>query len=215
MYINTKNFILENKIITICRRIYGDKLLKLVEALHKGGINLVEVTFDQSDSQCMEKTAEAIRSLCEHFGKGMMIGAGTVIMPEQVIAAKDAGAGYIISPNVDEKVIMLTKQLGLVSIPGAMTPTEITSAHNLGADIVKVFPAGYLGLKYIKDVRAPLSHIHLVAAGGVTEENVLEYHNAGYSCFGVSGRLTDAKVIDAGDYTEFTRRAQAFVNACR
>lgn len=212
---NTTDFILDSKIITICRRLYGEKLLKLAEALHKGGINLLEVTFDQSDAKGMEKTVEAIKMLNENFKDKMLIGAGTVITQEQVIQAKMAGARYIISPNVDKDIIKLTKQLNLISIPGAMTPSEIAYAHNLGADIVKVFPAGYLGLKYIKDLRAPLSHINLLAAGGVTEENISDYKNAGYSGFGISGRLTDSKIIDVGNFEELTKRAQAFVNACK
>ena len=206
------NFIEKHKVITICRRLYGEELLNLVKALHQGGINLVEVTFDQSDVDGIKKTSEAIHMLVENFGKEMAIGAGTVVTKEQVKAAKDAGGSYIISPNVDVEIIKYTKELGLVSMPGAMTPSEILTAHNAGADFVKLFPAGYLGLDYIKNIIAPISHVKLVATGGVTEENLLEYLKLDFAGVGISGRLTDKKLIALGNFQEFTKRAQVFSN---
>ena len=139
---NTLDFISQNKVITICRRVYGEDLLKLADALYAGGIKMIEVTFDQADPDCIEKTGECIRALCDRFGDKMMFGAGTVLNAEQVEAAAKAGARYIISPNVDADVIAKTKELGLVSMPGAMTPSEILTAHKLGADIVKVSYTG-------------------------------------------------------------------------
>ncbi len=208
---SVKNFILEHKIVTICRRIYGSDLENLVSALHDGGINLVEVTFDQADPECLRKTSTAIELLSKKFGSSMRIGAGTVLTKEQVTTAKNAGALYIISPNVDKEIIEFTKSEGLVSMPGTMTPSEMADAHKWGADLVKVFPAGYLGTRYMKDVRGPLSHINFIAAGGVTEDNIKEYIDAGYSGFGISGRLTDAALIKEGKFAEFTQRAKNFV----
>lgn len=207
---DTLDFILENKVITICRKVYGENLLKLAEALFAGGVKLIEVTFDQADPNCIVRTSEAIHDLNEAFGDRMMFGAGTVLTREQVKAAADAGARYIISPNVDEQVIRYTKELGLVSIPGAMTPSEIITAHNLGADIVKLFPAGYLGFRYIKDILAPISHVKLCATGGVNEENWGEYLSYGFAGAGISGRLCDKKCIENGDFAEITRRAKVF-----
>ena len=207
---DTLNFILENKVITICRKVYGENLMKLAEALFNGDVKLIEVTFDQADPNCIVKTSEAIHMLVEKFGDHMMFGAGTVLSKEQVKAAADAGARYIISPNVDEQVIRYTKELGLVSIPWAMTPSEIITAHNLGADIVKLFPAGYLGFRYIKDILAPISHVKLCATGGVNEENWGEYLSYGFAGAGISGRLCDKKCIESGDFEEITRRAKVF-----
>lgn len=212
---NTLEFILENKVITICRKVYGKELLDLAAALYEGGVKLIEVTFDQADTDCITKTQEAIRSLNESFGGKMLFGAGTVLNREQVKAAADAGAGYIISPNTDADVITCTKELGLVSIPGAMTPSEIVCAHNLGADIVKLFPAGYLGFRYIKDILAPISHVKLCATGGVTEENWQEYLDLGFAGVGISGRLCDKKCIAAGDFDEIIRRAKIFSDMAR
>ena len=212
---NTLEFIQENKVITICRKVYGEDLLRLAAALYDGGVKLIEVTFDQADPDCVEKTAEAIRSLCAAFGDRMMFGAGTVLTREQVKAAAEAGARYIISPNTDASVILFTKELGLVSIPGAMTPSEIITAHNLGADIVKLFPSGYLGFRYIKDILAPISHVKLCATGGVNEENWGEYLDLGFAGAGISGRLCDKKCIAAGDFAEITRRAKVFMDITR
>lgn len=212
---DTLNFIQENKIITICRKVYQRPLLDLADALYAGGVKLMEVTFDQADPDCLKKTGEAISQLCQRFGDTMAFGAGTVLSTEQVDAAARAGARYIISPNVDPAVIARTKELGLVSIPGAMTPTEILTAHNLGADIVKLFPAGYLGFGYIKDILGPISHVPLCAAGGVTEENWGRYLDLHFAGAGVSGRLCDKGCIATGDFAEITRRAETFTAITR
>lgn len=209
---DTLAFIQKNKAIAICRRVYGKALADLAGALSAGGVKLMEVTFDQADPECIAKTTESIRMLTKRFGETMMIGAGTVLDQKQVKAAADAGARYIISPNTDARVIACTKELGLVSIPGAMTPTEIISAHNWGADIVKLFPAGTLGFKYIQDILAPISHVKLCATGGVTEENFGEYLSLGFAGAGISGRLCDKKCIQAGDFTELERRAKTFAD---
>lgn len=207
---NTYDFILQNKIVAIVRKVYGKELLSLAKALNEGGVKLIECTFDQQDPMCIEKTSEAIGMLCNNFGDDMMFGAGTVLSPSQVDAAYKAGARYIISPNVSERVINRTKQLGLVSIPGAMTPTEILTAHDLGADIVKLFPATTLGFKYIKDILAPITHVKLMATGGVNEENFGEYLSLGFAGAGISGRLSDKALIAAGDWNTITRRAEIF-----
>lgn len=185
----TTKIIEENKIIAICRRIYGEQLENLAKALNEGGVKLIEVTFDQADPAHLEKTGEAIRMITEATSGEVLPGAGTVMTLEQLRAAAAAGAKYIISPNTDEEIIKETKRLGLVSIPGAMTPSEISNAHKWGADFVKLFPTGELGLSYVKAIRAPISHVKLVATGGINEENLRAYLDAGMSGAGISGRL--------------------------
>lgn len=207
---DVKDLILRDKVIVIARRIYGDTLLKLADAMCSGGIHLMELTFDQSDSECIDKTASSVARLNARFGGDMLFGAGTVITPQQVDAAYQAGCKYIISPNTDLDVINATKAHGLLSIPGAMTPSEILAAHKAGADFVKLFPTGYLGLPYIKDIRAPISHVKLIATGGVTEDNFGAFLGAGMVAAGISGRLTDKACIESGDFEELTRRAKAF-----
>ena len=184
----TVDFIEKYKIICICRKIYGEELLALAHALRKGGIRMMEVTFDQADPECIKKTTEAIAMLHAEFGEEMKIGAGTVLSVAQVDAAKAAGAEYIISPNTSLPVIHRTKELGLVSIPGAMTPTEIISAHEEGADFVKLFPTVRLGTAYLKD-----------------------YLDLGMVGAGISSRLADKKLCKAGDYEQITERAKTFM----
>lgn len=200
----------QKRIVVIIRKVYGEQLMSLAKAMMKGGIHFLEVTFDQSDSQGKEKTGQAIRQLREQFADSIYVGAGTVLTAEQVRVAYASGAQFIISPNTDSEVVQLTKELNLISIPGAMTPSEILYAHRLGADFIKVFPAIDLGLGYIKNIRAPISHVKLLATAGINEDNFLSYLKAGYAGAGISGRLTDPALLHTGRYDELTRRAQAF-----
>ena len=140
----------------------------------------------------------------------MKVGSGTVTCIEHVKATKQAGGEFCLSPNVDVDVIKATKEEGLVSIPGALTPTEILEAHDAGADLVKIFPAGWLGLGYLKDIKGPINHVKFLAAAGVNEENFADFLKAGYCSAGISGRLLDKKVIAQQNYDELTKRAQTF-----
>mgnify|MGYP002527735397 CR=1 FL=1 len=137
--------ILEGKIIAIVRGIPSTKIVGLAQALEKGGVNCIEVTFDQTSEEKAKDTLAAIRAIKDALGDKVCVGAGTVMSVEQVHQAVEAGAEYMISPNVNEAVIRETKKLDKVSIPGAMTPTEAAFAYECGADIVKLFPAGLLG----------------------------------------------------------------------
>lgn len=206
----TVEYIKQHKLICICRKLYGEELLKLAKALYDGGIRLMEVTFDQADPDGTQKTAAAISDLVAAFGDTMHFGAGTVLTCAEVDEAARAGAKYIISPNTNVAVIEHTKKSGLLSVPGAMTPTEVVTAHEAGADFVKVFPAGFLGVSYFKDLSGPLNHINTIAAGGVTEENITHFLDVGVTGFGISGRLTEKRLIDTGNYAELTKRARAF-----
>ena len=202
-------FLEDNKVMVICRGLYNEDLMKVVDALYAGGVRLAEVTFDQNDPDAVEKTSGAIRQLKEKY-PDMKVGSGTVTSVEQVKATKEAGGEFCLSPNVNVEVIKATKEEGLVSIPGALTPTEILQAHEAGADIVKIFPAGWLGLRYLKDIKGPINHVKFLAAAGVNEENFADYLKAGYCAAGISGRLLDKKVIEQQNYAELTRRAQVF-----
>lgn len=202
----------EHKLIVICRGVYGDTLCKTMEALYKGGIRLAEVTFDQKSKDYTE-TLDAITMLEKHFRGRMAIGAGTVVSTEQVELAHQAGAAYIISPNVKEAVIRKTKELGMLSIPGALSPTEVLNAHEYGADYVKLFPAARMGASYIRDLMGPISHVKFIATAGITEENIAEFASIGCIGYGISGRLLDKQVIQEGRFEELQHRAEAFV-AC-
>ena len=162
----------EKKIIAIVRGVYGEDCIKLAHALYEGGIELLEVTFDQSKPESLERTSETVKSLTSEFGDKMFFGAGTVTSLEMLSLAHEAGARFIVSPDTNEAVIKKTRDLGLVSMPGAMTPSEIMKAYSYGADFVKLFPVADLGVSYIKAIRAPINHIPLLAVGGVNLANL-------------------------------------------
>ena len=201
------------KIITIVRGVYGEQVAHLAEALAAGGIELMEVTFDQSDTAAHAQTAAAIHAIKAHMGERMLVGAGTVTTPSLVEMAKEAGAEYIVSPDLRPAVIERTRELGMVSLPGALTPTEINNAYDAGADFVKVFPAAQLGPAYIKAVRGPLNHIPLLAVGGVNEKNIADFIKAGCCGAGVGGNLVNKQWIAAGEWDRITAFAKEFVEA--
>ena len=207
---NLTTTLMTEKIIVIVRGTYGDDLIDLANALYAGGIRLLEITFAQDDPDRLTRTGTAIAALIAAVPGDMAIGAGTVLSTAEVDAAQNAGARFIISPNTDQEVITYTKQQGLLSIPGAMTPSEIASAHKAGADFIKVFPADHLGAAYIRSVRAPLSQVKLLATSGITEQNIREFLDAGYVGAGISGCLTDKALIREKNWAEFTRRAAVF-----
>lgn len=207
----TLELMLENGIIAISRGNYGEKLVRAVEALYLGGVRAVEVTFEQKLGG--GETFEAIGLIKKHFEGKMAIGAGTVMTLEQLRLAYEAGAEFIVSPNTDEGIIRQTKRLALISVPGAMTPSEIASAHSFGADIVKVFPAGSLGAEYFSAVTTPLSHISCAAVGGVTEENIGAFKRAGARAFGISSSLFDKKSMENGDFGALRAAAEGFLSA--
>ena len=202
----------ENKIIVIMRGFSCEQLISAVDAMEKGGVKLVEVTFDQSGATSDSTTAEYIRTLKENFRGKVRIGAGTVMTEEQVELAYNAGAEFIISPDSYDAVIKKTRELGMVSIPGALTPTEAANAHRAGADFVKLFPNSEVKASYLKALTAPLSHIKFLAVGGVNHENMTEYFKAGAKGIGVATAIADKKAIAAGNYEEITRLARLFTS---
>ena len=205
----------EEKLVAILRGVPMDRIDGVVSALVRGGVKVLEFTFDHAEPDCVKVNAEKIRRTVEKFGDQVLVGCGTTLTVEEVEAAHNAGACLMISPNVDEAVIRRARELDMVAMPGALTPTEIVAAYNMGADIVKLFPAGELGLGYIKAVRGPLKHIPMSAVGGVKPENVSEYLDAGVCGFGVGGPLVLAKAVKSGDDAAIEERARAFTDAIK
>lgn len=210
----TKEKIEAGGIIAIFRRLYGEELDATCDALYEGGIRVMEVTFDQSDGGSSGKTARAVERLRRRH-PDLTVGAGTVLSQEQLAAAHAAGAAYMVAPNVDTALIKQAAALGMVAVPGAMTPTEIAAAYAAGAELVKLFPAGYLGPDYVRHLQAPLGHIPLVATAGVTAENLGAFLQAGCAAAGISGPLTDRRCIAAGDWETLTKRAAELMRIFR
>ena len=205
----------EEKLVAILRGVPMDRIDGVVSALVRGGVKVLEFTFDHAEPDFLKANSEKIRRTVEKFGDQVLVGCGTTLTVEEVEAAHNAGACLMISPNVDEAVICRARELDMVAMPGALTPTEIVAAYNMGADIVKLFPAGELGLGYIKAVRGPLKHIPMSAVGGVKPENVGEYLDAGVCGFGVGRQLVLSKAVKSGDDAAIEARAKEFTDAIK
>ena len=207
--------IIRHKLIAIVRGIESSKMLKLIDALQQGCISCIEVTFDQTSEQGINNTIESLELLKSNFDQQITLGAGTVMSVEQVEMAKNAGASFILSPNTDIDVIRKTKELGLISMPGAFTASEAVCAWNAGADVVKLFPISQLGASYIKALRGPLGHMRFSAVGGVNEHNAREFLQAGACCLGIGGNLVDKNLIAADNFNEIKRLAAVYVETVK
>lgn len=205
------NEIGKQKIIAIVRGLNKEQAVKTAKALYDGGITLVEVTFNQKCPETFVDTAEAIKAIKEEMGDKVLVGAGTVTSSELVRLAAEAGALYIISPDTDVDVIKTTRELGLVSLPGAYTPTEAKQAYNAGADFVKLFPCVGNAPAYVKAVCAPFNHIKFLAVGGVNADNAADFFKAGAVGVGVGGNLVNKEWINAGEYGKITEEAKKYV----
>lgn len=203
------------KLIAIARRVPADRICKLACALMDGGVDCIEVTFDHSSPIGERESLKSITALSKCFGTQMAVGAGTVLTVEEVRKASDAGAQYIISPDGRKDVIQETKRLGMLSIPGAMTPTEICAAYDYGADFVKLFPAGSLGTDYIKAIRGPLPQIPLLAVGGVNPENIGSFLKVGCIGVGCGGNLVSLDLIRDERFNEITATALRYIQAMK
>lgn len=203
------------RIIAIIRGFAPDVCLRLAEAYRRGGIRLVEVTFNQKAPETWADTAAAIRAIRERFADDIRVGAGTVLTEEQLARCADAGGEYMITPNVNPSLIRACVARGLVAMPGALTPSEAVAAWEAGARFVKIFPAGSLGPGYVKAVRAPLAHIPMLAVGGISPDNVADFMRAGCVGAGVGGNLTNREWIAAGAYDRIADVARQLVERSR
>ena len=205
------NAVHDGRIIAIIRGFAPDVCLNLAEAYFRGGIRLVEVTFNQKAPETWKDTAAAIGAIKTRFAGDVHVGAGTVLTEEQLSMCRDAGGEYMITPNVKPALIRSCVEQGLVAMPGALTPSEAVDAWDAGASFVKIFPAGSLGPGYVKAIRAPLSHIPFLAVGGISPDNVAEFMRVGCVGAGVGGNLTNKEWIAAGAWDKITETARQLV----
>jgi 2-dehydro-3-deoxyphosphogluconate aldolase / (4S)-4-hydroxy-2-oxoglutarate aldolase len=188
------------------------KLRATVDAMSEGGVRALEVTMT------VPRAVEMIRELAPSLPEGFLLGAGTVTDAETARHVIDAGASFVVSPILRPDVIAVCHEHDVPAMPGCFSPTEIFTAHQCGADVVKIFPATALGPQFIRDVRAPLPHIKVMPTGGVTLDNAGDWIRAGAVAVGVGSALVDAKAIEAGRFdviTENARRVVASVAAAR
>lgn len=205
----------KDAIVAIIRGVDTDKLCSLLSALYDGGIRWAEITFNQSKPETDVVTAKSISDMKKQFQGKMHIGAGTVMSMKQAEMAINAGAEFLISPNTVPEIIQYTIKNNVISMPGAFTPTEIAIAYQSGADVIKVFPADSLGIPYLKAVMASMSHIPLVAVGGVNENNVADFLRAGVVGVGVGSAITPKKLIANGEFDAITELAKKYTDAIK
>lgn len=205
--------VIDGKVVAIVRGLEEKDVFPTVQALCDGGIRAVEFTFDASGRISDSTVAGYIKKAVEHFGDKMLVGAGTVLHKSQVALVKEAGGLFIISPDTNAEVIKRTKSLGLLSFPGAFTPSEAVTAYHAGADMVKIFPITKLGPKYLSDITAPLSHINFMAVGGVDAENAREFLLAGALCLGIGSSVVKKSLIAEGKFDEIKRLAEKLMNS--
>lgn len=201
-------------VVAVVRADSGDEAVQAARALLRGGVRGIEITFT------VPGAAETIARLAREAASGnlegeLLLGAGTVLSLEQADAALDAGAEFLVSPCIVGDVIHQAQARGAAMLPGALTPTEIWTAHALGGDIIKVFPASRFGPAYFKDLKGPLPHIPLLPTGGVDAKNAGEWIRAGAVALGVGGKLVDREAIKAGAWDVLTDRARELMQAVR
>ncbi len=199
----------QKKVIVVGRGIKEEEIVNVAQALYDGGICFMEVPFDQKNPDTFASTARKISAVRKALDGKMHVGAGTVITMEQFEMAKEAGAEIIVSPTLEEDVILATKKAGLVSMPGCATPSEITRAYKLGADLIKLFPSSVVNMKTIKEISVPLNHIPLVCFGGVTAENIKDVLATGVVGVGMGSAILDKEALANKDYQKITELAKA------
>lgn len=198
--------LLDGGIIPVVRAKSTDDALRIADFIREGGINTIEITMT------VPGAINVMQRLTEESGDEVLLGAGTVLDAETARCSILAGAEYIVSPCLNKDLIKMCKRYSKIAIPGAMTPTEILNAWEMGADIVKVFPAAQLGgPAYIKALKAPLPQILLDPTGGVSLDNVAEFMKAGAACVSVGSSLVDKRAVAEGKFEIITQRAKQFV----
>jgi len=196
-------------IVAVVRFSSPEPLVQVVEALAAGGVTVAEVTFT------VPNALDVIRAAKQRLGDRVLLGAGTVLDPETARAAILAGAEFIVAPTVNLDVIRLCRRYDKLVMPGAFTPTEVLTAWEAGADVVKVFPADVLGPTFFKALRGPLPQVKMMPTGGVDLTTAADFLKAGAVCLGVGGHLVDPKTVAAGDFARITALAKQYVEVVK
>ncbi len=198
--------VLDTGIVSIIRAKSGEQLVNVAKALYEGGIDVIEVTFT------VPGVLDIIAAVKKELGDRILLGAGTVLDTETARAAILAGAEFIVTPTVNPDVIKLCNRYSKVIMPGGFTPTEILTAWDAGADIVKVFPADIGGPPLLKAIAGPLPQVRLLPTGGVTLDTLPSFIKAGACAVGLGSALVEAKAVEAGDMTRIRSLAEQYVS---
>ncbi len=195
-------------LVPIVRAPSPDDAMRAAEAIIAGAIGIAEITMT------VPGALKVMDAVAERYGEKVLLGGGTILDPETCRAAILAGAEFIVTPSLDVRVIELAHRYSKPVFPGALTPTEVVTAWQAGADVVKIFPCGPVGgPKYIKALKGPLPQIEMVPTGGVNLENAAEFIKAGAAAIAVGGELVDVKALKAGKFDQITETARKFLEA--
>lgn len=197
--------VLNTGIVSIIRAKSGEQLVNVAKALYEGGIDVIEVTFT------VPGVLDIIAAVKRELGDRILLGAGTVLDTETARAAILAGAEFIVTPTVNPEVIKLCNRYSKVIMPGGFTPTEILTAWDAGADIVKVFPADIGGPSLLKAIAGPLPQVRLLPTGGVTLDTLPSFIKAGACAVGLGSALVEAKAVESGDMHRIRSLAEQYV----
>ena len=197
--------ILKTKVIAVLRVKEADKLKKIIEAIYKGGITAVEITMT------VPNAIKLIEKMSEELNKNIVLGVGSVLNKSIAEDAIKAGAKYVVSPVLKKEIIETSHKYNVPAMPGCFTPTEIQTAYEYGADIIKVFPADVVGMAFFKSVLAPLPHLKLMPTGGVNLTNACDWLKAGACAVGIGSALLDKKAIAEENYSVLTQNAKTII----
>lgn len=196
----------QSKIVAVIRNADENNIVPILNALHEGGVQSVEITAETPN------VLQVIDTAVKHVGDKINIGAGTVLDPETARSVIMAGAKFIVSPTLNIETLKLTNRYGILNIPGVLTPTEIVTAYESGAQMVKIFPANAFGPNYVKNILGPLPHVKAMVTGGITLENINEYLSKGSIAVGIGSNLVNAKQLKkAEDYEHLIQTARKYV----
>ncbi len=197
--------VLDCGIVAVVRHSDPGPLVEVVKALADGGVTVAEVTLT------VPNALDVIRAAKQQLGDRILLGAGTVLDPETARAAFLAGAEFLVSPSLNLDVIKMCRRYDKLIMPGAFTPTEVVTAWEAGADIVKIFPAEVVGPAFFKAMRGPLPQVKLMPTGGVDLTTASEFLKAGAVCLGVGSQMVDPKLVAARDFAKITALAKQYV----
>src|SRR5579864_886590 len=202
------SFIIDIGIVPVVRTATAEGAIKAIEAIHRGGVRAAEITMT------VPGAIRALEKVADQFGDKIMLGAGTVLDPETARTCMLAGAQFFVTPALRVSTIEMVKRYSKVICPGALTPTEVLTAWESGADVVKVFPCGNVGgAKYIKALKGPFPQIEMIPTGGVNLETAGDFLKAGACALGVGGELVDNKTVAEGRFEVIEERARQYLAA--
>ena len=196
-------------LLAVIRGPSAELTVKMVEALAEGGVLGIEITYSTPNAE------EVVQTLAKRFGNSIILGMGTLTKIEQAVTAKTAGANFLVSPICEPNLVKAMVGSGLLTMAGALTPTEVFQAYTLGTDVVKIFPGSLGGPAYIKALKGPFPYIPMMPTGGVNAGNVADWFASGVVAVGAGSELCPPALAKEGNFAEITRRAAEFVQVVK